>query len=89
MDNHANGQSVIVGTCNYIDRMFGKHLYDREKTYNGMKYQRAYSLGIVIKCSIWGHFMYSGTPRIQQDEIIERLINLDNRKYNIFESYNQ
>jgi hypothetical protein len=33
--------------------------------------------------------MYSGTSRIQQDEIIERLINIDNRINNIFETYNQ
>jgi hypothetical protein len=69
--------------------MFGKCLYYRERTYNGMKYQKAYSLEIMIKCSIWSHFMYSGTPRIQQDEITQRLISINSRIDNIFETYNQ
>ena len=89
LDNNANDQSVILGICGYINNMLGKHLYYRERTYNGMKYQRASSSELMFKCSIWSDFMYSRTSRIKQNEIIERLINIDNRIYNMFETYNQ
>jgi hypothetical protein len=41
MDNYANDQSVVIGICNYINNMFGKCLYYREKTYNGMKISKS------------------------------------------------